>query len=92
MPTIEETRKKAKESQGWYEGTVICPRCGSSKLSGKGTGKRIELPDPDHEDAILETWEIVHFTCQICEHQWIDGEPSEAEKLEEAGWPGLFDH
>jgi hypothetical protein len=93
MPTIEETREQLRQwkwQQGWGE-VLICPRCSSSNLTGQGQGEPDLLPDPEHEGEVLEGWQVVHFTCTACLHQWTEGEQSEAERLQEAGMPGLFE-
>ena len=93
MPAIEETREQLRQwkwQQGWAE-VLICPRCSSSKLTGQGQSEPDILPDPEHEGEHLESWQVIHFTCTACLHQWTEGEQSEAERLQEAGMPVLFD-
>ena len=92
MATIEEAGEKLKQwrwQQGWAE-PYTCPQCGSGKLEGEGIGEPCELPDPEHEGEVLEAWGVVRLTCTVCHHQWIEGEPSEAEKMQQAGWPDLL--
>ena len=93
MATIEETREKLKQwrwQQGWAAESYACPQCGSARLEGEGLGEPCELPDPEREGEVLEAWAMVRLTCTACHHQWIEGEPSEAEKMQQAGWPALL--
>lgn len=94
MATMGETREKLRQwryQHGWAAESYICPQCGSARLEGEGLGEPCELPDPEQEGQVLEAWAVVRLTCTACHYQsWIEGEPSEAEKMEMAGWPDLL--